>query len=145
MNTDVSSVMYCCLCRIMSKVQQRLDEEAREKEAAEREPKHWREVVEDIWEEYLPHFRGAVYTGDGDFLFDAAEGRYLFQRGNLSEGEDDLMEGGDEEEEEEGEREDEDEFVEIPEENEGKMTFGDTNIPSTSLYMIIWWLCGAFI
>ena len=88
----------------MSEVQQRVVQE-REKEA-ERGPQQWREVVEDIWQpDHLPHFRGAVYTGDGDFLFDAAQGRYLFQNEVPSEGEDDLMAGGDEEEEEDGERE----------------------------------------
>ena len=55
-------------------------------------------MVEDIWKEYLPHFRGVVYTGEGDFLFDAAMGQYGFQYKCESEGEDDLMGGGDEEE-----------------------------------------------
>ena len=110
-------------CRIMSEVQQRLDQEAREKEAAEREPKRWKETVEEIWQEWLPNFRGEVYTGDGDFLFDAAEGRYLFQDDVASEGEDDLMAGEDEEEEKEREeereqegREEDDEFSVIPDE-----------------------------
>ena len=110
------------VCRIMSKVQERLLQEAREKEAAEREPQQWKEVVEDIWDpDHLPHFRGAVYTGDGDFLFDADKGCYLFQNYSESEGEDDLMGDGDEEElneqnkEVEEDREDDDEFVEIPE------------------------------
>ena len=105
----------------MSEVQQRLDQEAKEKEAAEREPNHWKEVVEDIWEEFLPHFRGAMYTGDGLFLYDAAEGYYLYQKEEGSEEEDDLMEGGDEEEEEgqerekeQEEREEDDEFGVIP-------------------------------
>ena len=79
----------------MREVQQRLDEETREKEAAEREPNIWNEVVVDIWEKWLPHIS---YTGDSEFLYDAAEGRYLFQEDYESEGEGDLMASGDEEE-----------------------------------------------
>ena len=103
--------------RIMNEVQQKLNQEAREKAAEEREPKHWKELVDDIWEELLPHFRGEVYTGDGAFLFDAAEGRYLFQdEENMSEeGEDDLLRGVEDMEEEE-EKEDDDEFAEVAEE-----------------------------
>ena len=96
----------------MSVVQQKMDQEAEEKEAAEGEPQQWKEVVEDIWKEYLPHFRGAVYTGEGDFLFDAATGQYGFQYERESEGEDDLMGGGDEEEAKE-----DDEFSVVPEED----------------------------
>ena len=97
----------------MSVVQHKMDQEAEEKEAAEREPQQWKEVVEDIWREHLPHFRGAVYTGEGDFLFDAATGQYGFQYEGESEGEDDLMGGGDEEEAKEDE-----EFVVVPEEEQ---------------------------
>ena len=107
------SIMLFVLCRIVSDVQHRLDQEAEEKEAAEREPQQqWKEVVEDIWKEYLPHFRGAMYTGEGDFLFDAATGHYGFQEYDSDgEGEDDLME----EEEQRGE---DDEFAEVPEDEE---------------------------
>ena len=89
----------------MGDVRQRLDQEEREKEAAQREPNLWKEVVEDIWEECLPHFRGAVYTGDGLLLYDAGEGYYLFQKEDGNEEDDDLMGGREEEEEEREERE----------------------------------------
>ena len=101
----------------MSEVQHRLDQEAEEKEAAEREPTQWKEVVDDIWKEYLPHFRGAVYTGESDFLFDAATGHYGFQQYDSgSDEEDDLMGGADE-----GGEEEEDEFVVVPEDYEQSM------------------------
>ena len=81
----------------MSEVQQRLDQ-GTTKEATKSEPERWNEVVEEIWEKWLPHFRGAVFTGDGDFLFDVATGRYLFQNYYQSEGEDDLIASDKEEE-----------------------------------------------
>ena len=95
-------------------VQHKVDQEAEEKEAAEGEPQQWKEVVEDIWSERLPHFRGELYLGEGDFLFDPDTGHYGFQYEYESDGEDDLMGG-----EEEGEREDDGEFVEVPEEEQG--------------------------
>lgn len=98
----------------MSEVQHRMDQEAEEREAAEREPQQWKEVVENIWKEHLPHFRGDVYTGDGCFLFDAATGHYGFQFESGSEGEDDLM-GGDEEE-----KENDDEFLVVPEDEQAR-------------------------
>jgi hypothetical protein len=64
-----------------------------EEKATEREPQQWKEVVEDIWEHYLPQF---TYTGEGYFLYDAAAGRYLFQSESGSEEDYDLM-GGEEE------------------------------------------------
>ena len=109
----VRGVHYYCLCRIMSIVQHKMDQEE-EEEAAGREPQQWKEVVEDIWREHLPHFRGAVYTGEGDFLFDASTGQYGFQYDECaSDGEDDLLGGGVEEEV----REDE-EFAVVPEEEQ---------------------------
>lgn len=113
----IKDLLVLCVYRIMSEVQQKLDQEAKEKAAEEREPRHWKEVVDDIWAEHLPHFRGEVYTGDGAFLFDAAEGRYLFQdEENMSEeGEDDLLRGVEEEEKKES-SDDDDEFVEVREE-----------------------------
>ena len=84
----------------MSDVQERLDQDAKEKQAAKTEPKQWNEVVEDIWEKCLPHF-GLAETSDFDFLYDAAKGRYLFQNDDLSDEENDLIAGGDDEEEEE--------------------------------------------
>ena len=97
----------------MSVVQHKLHQEAEEKEAAEGEPQQWKEVVGDIWKEYLPNFRGAVYTGEGDFLYDTATNKYGFQNECQSEGEDGLMEGGDEEEEK-----DDGEFSVVPEEEQ---------------------------
>ena len=97
----------------MSEVQRKLELETEEKEAAAEEPQQWKEVVDDIWKEHLPHFRG-VLEGDGTFLFDASTFMYGFQYGSMGEGEDDLMgEGMDEEEAEEDK-----EFVEVPEEEE---------------------------
>lgn len=81
----------------MSEVRQKMDQEAVEKKAAEKDKQQWNEVVEDIWRKHLPHFRAAVNVGYGDFIFDAATGRYGFQYESSSEGEDDLM-GKDEEE-----------------------------------------------
>lgn len=80
----------------MSEVRQKMDQEAVEKKAAEKDEQQWNEVVEeDIWRKQLPHFRVAVNVGYGDFIFDAATGRYGFEY--ESEGEDDLMEKDEEE------------------------------------------------
>lgn len=80
----------------MSEVRQMMDQEAVGKRAAEKDEQHWNEVVvEDIWRKELPQFRAAMNVGYGEFIFDAATGRYGFQYD--SEGEDDLM-GKDEEE-----------------------------------------------
>ena len=88
----------------MSEVQHKMDQEVVEQEAAEKEPQQWKEVVVDIWRKHLPHFRGDVYVGDGDYMFDAATGEYGFQHDSGSEGEDDLMgEDKDEEKESDGE------------------------------------------
>ena len=104
-------------CRIMSEVQHMIDQEQKAKEAADREPQQWREVVEDIWRDHLPHFRGLVCSGDDTFVFDAGTGYYGFQYKRDSEGEDDLMEGGEEEEEEEERgRDADDEFSVVQEE-----------------------------
>ena len=96
----------------MNVVQHKMDQEVEEK-AAERKPQQWKEVVEDIWNEHLPHFRGALCTGEGHFLFDAVTGRYGFQYECESEGEDDLMGGEDEEEDKEDE-----ECLVVPEEEQ---------------------------
>lgn len=97
----------------MSEVQHKMDQEAVEQEVAEKEPQQWKEVVEDIWREHLPHFRYMdVLVGDGDFMFDAATGQYGFQHDIGSEGEDDLI-GEDEEEE----KEEDSEFSVVPEDD----------------------------
>ena len=96
----------------MSEVQHKMDQEEVEQEAAEKEPQQWKEVVEDIWREHLPHFRDGVYVGDGDFMFDAAKEQYGFQYESGSEGEDDLM-GEDEEDGKEGDSE----FSVVPEDD----------------------------
>ena len=93
-------------------MQHKMDQEAVEEEAAEREPQQWKEVVEDIWREHLPHFRYNMGVGDGYFMFDAATGQYGFQNDIGSEGEDDLM-GEDEEEVKEGDSE----FSVVPEDD----------------------------
>lgn len=108
-----SSITVIVFDRIMSEVQHKMEQEAVEQEAAEKEPQQWKEVVEDIWREHLPHFRDDLYVGDGDFIFDAATGQYGFQYENESEGEDDLM-GEDEEEVTEGD----DEFSMVPEDDQ---------------------------
>ena len=88
----------------MSEVQHKMDQEAVEQEAAEKESQQWKEVVEDIWREHLPHFRADFYNGDRVFMFDATTEQYGFQYDSGSEGEDNLM-GEDEEEVNEGDSE----------------------------------------
>ena len=100
----------------MAEVQHRMEQED-EEQAGEEQQAQWREVVEDIWTQHLPHFRGDVYMGEGDFVYDAATGHYGFQYESGSEA-DDLMEGGGESGEEEEEGKEDDEFVEVSEEEE---------------------------
>ena len=78
------------------------------------EPEQWKEFVEDLWTEHLPHFRANIYMGEGDFIFDPTTGHYGFQEGSESDSElmDDLIA---EQKTGRGEEEDE-EFAEVPEE-----------------------------
>ena len=59
-----------------------------EEEVAQ-EPEQWKEFVEDLWTEHLPHFRANIYMGEGDFIFDPKTGCYGFEEGLESDS--DLM------------------------------------------------------
>ena len=50
----------------------------------------WNEVVEDLWENQLPHLREEVYN-DGAFVYDPQTGRYGFQEGSEFDSEEELM------------------------------------------------------
>ena len=53
----------------------------------EKEP--WREVVDDLWDNKLPHLRDEIYNGS--FVYDPQTGRYGFQEGSEYDSEDELM------------------------------------------------------
>ena len=50
----------------------------------------WNEVVEDLWENQLPHLREEVYN-EGVFVYDPLTGRYGFQEGSEFDSEEELM------------------------------------------------------
>ena len=52
--------------------------------------KQWNEVVEDLWENQLPHLREEVYN-EGVFVYDPLTGRYGFQEGSEFDSEEELM------------------------------------------------------
>ena len=83
-------------------------------EEATQEPEQWKEFVEDLWTEHLPHFRANLDMGEGDFIFDPMTGHYGFQEGFDSDSElmDDLIA---EQKAGRGEEEDE-ELTEVPKE-----------------------------
>ena len=61
-----------------------------EAEAGNVEKEQWNEVVEDLWENQLPHLREEVYN-DGAFVYDPQTGRYGFQEGSEFDSEEELM------------------------------------------------------
>ena len=78
-------------------------------EENEEDQQKWGEVVDDIWSKHLPHFRGAEYTGDGQFLYDTADLNYYDSE---SEGEDVFEQSKEERVEEEARADIENGFVE---------------------------------
>ena len=59
-------------------------------EAGDVAKEQWNEVVEDLWENQLPHLREEVYN-EGVFVYDPLTGRYGFQEGSEFDSEEELM------------------------------------------------------
>ena len=53
------------------------------------EKEKWNEVVDDLWDNKLPHLREEIY--DGAFVYDPQTGRYGFQESSEYDSEDELM------------------------------------------------------
>ena len=68
-------------------MQQQIEAEAKEGDTAK---KHWKEVVENLWDHQLPHLREEFYS-DGAFVYDPQTGRYGFQEGSEYDSEEELM------------------------------------------------------
>ena len=60
-----------------------------EADRGDTEKEQWKEVVDDLWDNKLPHLREEIY--DGAFVYDPQTGRYGFQEGSEYDSEDELM------------------------------------------------------
>ena len=67
-----------CLFRLRLKIQLELEGQDLGAEHVPHGHGRWPEIVDDLWQERLPHLRQEVY-GDGMFMFDPTTGRYGFQ------------------------------------------------------------------
>ena len=74
--------------RLALTVQQKVELEA---EGGDTEMEHWREAVDDLWDNRLPHLREIYNTGP--FVYDPHTGRYGFQEGLGFDSKEDLMTG----------------------------------------------------
>ena len=75
--------------RLALTVQQKVELEA---EGGDTEREHWREAVDDLWDNRLPHLREKIYN-NGPFVYDPHTGRYGFQEGSGFDSKEDLMTG----------------------------------------------------
>ena len=66
-------------------VQQQVKAEA---DTDDTEKERWSEVVDDLWENKLPHLRDEIYNGA--FVYDPQTGRYGFQEGSDYDSEEDV-------------------------------------------------------
>ena len=81
--------MCVCAVRVVLKVRKEVEDEAAPEDGVSG-AEQWREFVDSLWDEALPHLRPQVYDDDA-FVFDPYTGKYGFQDDSEFDSDNELM------------------------------------------------------